>query len=183
MRILVLVFIFVVTVGVIALRSQWHQQWGPTVPYKNAGRSLPVLEALAQEHVTFLRVQDWCRAYSDNRERRASDLAGTCTLEWACSTPTAGCDNYQPFDNTSEKRFVELKSKLEDLPYDVLWIEVDYGPDGAPRAAELAVDTVNPFRRDSLIYDPGYRLPRDIPGEIINHRIDANWYYRWEDWN
>lgn len=34
-----------------------------------------------------------------------------------------------------------------------------------------------------LVYDPGYALPEDIPGEVVNRRIDTDWYYRWEDWN
>jgi hypothetical protein len=60
---------------------------------------------------------------------------------------------------------------------------IAYGPDGALRTAALAIDTINPFKRDTLVYRPGYALPQDIPGEIVNHRIDANRYYTWADWN
>jgi hypothetical protein len=173
LRVLVLVFIMMAALGAVVIRSQWNQESKPYVPYENAGKSLPVLEALAQEHVTFLRVQDWCHAYSDDRERRANTLQMTCTLK----------DNYQPFDNASEKRFVELKSKLEDLPYEINWIRIAYGPDGALLTADLSVATINPFKRDWLTYDPGYALPKDTPRETVHHRIDADWYYTWEDWN
>ena len=37
------------------------------------------------------------------------------------------------------------------------------------RRAEPTVDTLDPFRRDALIYDPGYALPMGMPGEIVNH--------------
>ena len=171
--VLVLVFILMVTVGVVAFRSQWDQGREPAVRYEKAGKSLPVLQALAQEHVTFLRVQDWCRAYSDDRERRATELTATCTLG----------DDYQLFDNASEKRFTELRDKLEDLPYGVHWIEIEYDSQGALRTAQLSVDTINPFQRDALVYDPGYELSIGTPGEVMNYRIDADWYYRWEDWN
>jgi len=173
MRVLVLVFVSMVVVGVMAFRSQWDQDRKPTTPYEDAGKSLPVLTALAQEHVTFLRVQDWCRAYSDDRERRANRLEGTCTIK----------DGYKLFDDASEKRFVELQRTLEELPYSVNWITIEYGPSGDMRTADLSIDTVNPFRRDSLVYDPGYTLSADIPGGIVSHRIDADWYYLWEDWN
>ncbi len=181
MRVLLFVYIGIATVGAIAFRSLPQQD--STIPYENAGKSLPVLEALTHEHVTFLRIQDWCRAYSDNQEQRATELTSTCTLAKACSTSTAGCGSYKLFDNASETRFAELRSKLKGLPYDVHWIKIEYGPDGALRTAELAINTADQFRRDALIYNPGYVLPEDIPGEVVNHRIDSDWYYRWEDWN
>jgi hypothetical protein len=87
------------------------------------------------------------------------------------------------FDDASEKRFTELQGRLEDLPYGVHWIEIEYDSRGALRTAQLSVDTVNPFQRDALVYDPGYDLPVGTPGAVVNHRIDADWYYRWEDWN
>ena len=144
---------------------------------------MPILEVLAHEHVTFLRVQDWCRAYSDNEEQRATELTAACTLEGPCPTPTAGCGTYRLFDKASEKRFLELRSKLKDLPYEVRWIKIDYGPDGTLHTAQLAINTANPFRRDTLIYNPGYTLPEGVPGEITNHRIGSDWYYSGEDWN
>jgi len=79
MRVLVFAFVSMLAAGVVAVRSLWGQEQKPTVFYENAAKSLPVLEALAQEHVTFLRVQDWCRAYSDDREWRAAPVSGSCT--------------------------------------------------------------------------------------------------------
>lgn len=179
-RVLVLALAGTAVAGVALFGSP---EQGPAIPYENARKSLPVLEALAREQVSFLRDQDWCRAYSDGQEKRASTLSSTCTLDGACSRPSAGCGHYQLFDGASETRFAELRSTLNDLPYDVSWIKMESGPDGVPRTAEMAIDTVLPFRRDAIVYDPGYTLPRDIPGEVVNHRIDSDWYYRWEDWN
>jgi hypothetical protein len=173
LRVLALVFIMLAVLGVVAVRSQWSQAGKPAVPYGNAGKSLPVLEVLAREHVTFLRVQDWCQAYSDDRERRANVLKGSCTPG----------NDYELFDDASEKRFIELKSKLKDLPYDVRYIEMEYGPGGALRKAVMSIDTLYPFTRDGIVYDPGYVLPADRPGEFVSHRIDSDWYSTWEDWN
>ena len=50
-------------------------------------------------------------------------------------------------------------------------------------SAELAIATASAFRRDSLVYRPGYALPKGIPYELVNHRLDPNWYYRAEDRN
>lgn len=168
-RVLVLVFVFMVAVEMIALRSRPEE----SVPYGNAAKSFPVLETLAKEHVTFLRVQDWCHAYADDQERRASDVTATCTLE----------GDYKLFDSTSEQRFADLRDRLTGLPYSVHWIDIEYDAAGVIRTAELSIDTVNPFRRDTLVYEPGYLLPEGIRGEVVNSRIDANWYHRWEDWN
>jgi hypothetical protein len=173
MRVLVLAFIAMAVAGVIAFRSPWTRAPEPTIPYQNAADSLPVLRALAKERVTFLRVQDWCQAYSDDRERRANELTGSCTLK----------DGYKVFDGASEKRFLELRRTLKELPYGVNWITIEYGPGGDLRTATLSIRTVNPFRRDSLVYEPGYTLSKGIPGEIETHRIDTDWYYVWEDWN
>jgi hypothetical protein len=155
----------------IAMRSYLSGQ--PGTRYENAAKSFPVLQALAQDGVTFLRVQDWCRAFADSRERRTNELAGTCTLG----------EGFQMFDDASEKRFDELRGKLDDLPYDVMWLSLEYGSGGEIERAELAIDTINPFRRDSLAYDPGYGLSGDMPGERVHHRIDGDWYYVQEDWN
>src|SRR5690349_10561142 len=161
MLFLVLAFVLMATAGAVTfgvLRNPWAE---PAAPYEDAGESLPVLEALAREQVTFLRVQDWCRAYADGSERRANTLEGTCTLE----------DGYKVFDVASEQRFTGLRNKLDDLPYDVRSIEIKYGSDGGIETAHLALDTINPFLRDSLAYDPGYVLSPGVPGEFTTYRI------------
>ncbi len=181
MCVLVFAFISMVTAGIagfVKATSKEGQPRQPTVFYEDAGKSLPVLEALAQEQVTFLRVQDWCRAYADKRELRATPVEDTCTAPG----PGTGETAYKPFDDASEKRFLELQSKLDALPYDVTWITIEYGPGGGLREAVLSIKTTFPPRYDSLIYDPGYTLPANTPGQVMNHRIDTDWYYRWEDW-
>ncbi|XVV15602.1 hypothetical protein ACQP2X_15025 [Actinoplanes sp. CA-131856] len=169
---LVLVFITMVALGVVFV-SHRGEPGEQVVAYDEAGKSLPVLEALAQEHVTFLRVQDWCRAYADGREQRANDLGASCTFG----------NGYALFDDASKKRFEGLRDKLDDLPYDVNWLTIEYGSDGGLRKADLSIDTVNPFKRDSLTYDPGYTLPEKMPKDVAAYRIDDDWYYTWEDWN
>lgn len=168
-----LAFIMMATLGVVALKSYWHPDRKPAVPYENAGKSLPVLKALAKEHVTYLKNQDGCRAYSDNREQRASKLIAPCPPK----------DNYQLFDNASEKRFTDLQSMLKDLPYDAYLIDIKYDTDGALKTASLSIESINPFKHDYLTYKPGYMLPADRPGQVENHRIDSDWYHTWEDWN
>ena len=39
------------------------------------------------------------------------------------------------------------------------------------------------FDRFSYVYDPGAPLPEELPGELEYWRIDADWYFVWEDWN
>ncbi|MDI6105592.1 hypothetical protein QLQ12_44135 [Actinoplanes sp. NEAU-A12] len=141
-----------------------------TGPYGKAPKSLPALEALAREHVTHLAVHDWCRAYSDNRERRADQGSRRCP------------DGYKPFGDASEKRFSELRRKLDAFPYDVSGVAIEYGPSGEIRTATLTLDTIY-LGHEWLTYDPGYTLPRDIPRERGYHRIDSDWYHGWEDWN
>ncbi|MGK5685313.1 hypothetical protein [Actinoplanes sp. URMC 104] len=169
---LALAFLSLLGLGIFGFASGWGRAREPVIPYNQAAKSLPVLQALARDHVRFLRVQDWCRAYVDARERRANELRETCTLG----------DGFERFDDASEQRYRELSDRLDALPYDVDWVQISYRPDGGIRAAQLSVDGINKFKRDTLVYDPGYTLPEDRPGETVHVRIDADWYYRWDDW-
>ena len=56
MAALVLVFVSMVTVGVLGFPAQWHHEPQQAL-YREAADSLPVLRALAREHVSFLRVR------------------------------------------------------------------------------------------------------------------------------
>ncbi|MFI1995260.1 hypothetical protein [Actinoplanes sp. NPDC020271] len=171
-RVMALILVAIVALGVVAIKDHFDEGLSPIL-YDRAAKSLPVVQALAREHVTFLRAGDGCQVYADDREKRASQLSSTCTRE-------AG---YQLFDDASRAHFAQLRAALKDLPYDVDQVTITYGAGGTLDEAQLAIDTVNPYRLDSIIYHPGYTLPQAKPGELEFQRIDADWYYMWEDWN
>ncbi|MFF5077422.1 hypothetical protein ACFY36_10245 [Actinoplanes sp. NPDC000266] len=166
-------FVLLVAGGIVVLEADSRQEREPVIAYDEAPKVLPVLKSLAEEHVTFLKDQNGCHAYEDDRERRANDLGDTCA-------PRHG---YEQFDAASEKRFATLHDRLDDLPYDVFSITLEYAPGGTPAKAGLMVDTVNPFKRDTLYYEPGHALPTSVNQDVECYTIDADWYYCSEDWN
>ncbi|XVU22808.1 hypothetical protein ACQPZJ_36885 [Actinoplanes sp. CA-054009] len=166
-------FVLLAAGGIALLEADGRQEREPVIAYDEAPKALPVLQSLTEEHVTFLRAQDWCQAYADDRERRANDLRGSCTLK----------DGYEQFDAAAEKRFTTLRDKLKDLPYDVFWVSLTYASDGTLTNAALMVDAINPLKRDTLYYEPGHAPPTSLNQDVACYPIDANWYYCSEDWN
>jgi hypothetical protein len=110
--------------------------------WERAPEALPVLRGLEREHVSFLRLQDWCQAYDDGSGVRANTLRPTCTLT----------RDAQVFDAASRARYDALARLAADVPYAVHYVEITYDGGGRMTRASLALDAG--FSRESLVYEP-----------------------------
>jgi len=175
---------------VIQASAAWQRYAHPGQNRERAPESMSMLRALEREHVSFLRTQDWCQAYTDDTGTHASTLESNCAFRssWDGEGSTA-----QLFDPASEKRYQELERLADDLPYPMAYVEIQYTrpasvPEGSGAgpltSATLSLSTA--FSRQSLVYAPGYDLEAlrsgISPDPSVYTPIDADWYHLLEDW-
>jgi hypothetical protein len=185
-----IVVILAIGFVVIQASAAWRQYTHPGENRERAPESMPMLRALEREHVSFLRTQDWCQAYTDDSGTHANTLESNCTFQFNWNGQGGVV---RLFDRASKKRYQELKHLADDLPYSVHYVEIHYaetasgvkgsGP-GPLAGATLALEAG--LSRQSLVYEPGYDLEalraNNSPDPSVFTPIDANWYHLLEDW-
>jgi hypothetical protein len=155
-------------------RLYWTQPDGPRMT-RDVTNLTPVLLALEDLHAEAYRNQDWCRnisysggAFSNNSE------SSTCNL---FDEPPA---DFTAAANTDFARIEDALNRSGVWVYAVRQIAYENG-----RMTHAEFDLVAApweFDRWSYIYDPGGPLPEGMENEEVYTRIDADWYFHWEDW-
>jgi hypothetical protein len=56
---------------------------------------------------------------------------------------------------------------------------LDYDPHGKIRRAEFVLS----HGGSHYVYEPGYKLPTDLPNELEYSSVNQDWYHFWQDWN
>lgn len=131
----------------------------------------PILEA---DQVTAFRYQDWCKLISYSRGSFANSAEPTCVF-MAVGTPN-------PLDAKAEIDLDRLWKEVRSTRSGVYVIsEIRYNPTGKLIRGEF--DCSSGFVRARYVFDPGYTLPHDLPGERLHTKINADWYHIREDWN
>jgi hypothetical protein len=133
--------------------------------------AFPVLEEL---EIRGFRNQDWCRFLDDPRGQFTSNPESS-----TCNLFTGGPD---PFDEKAQTDFDRVSAALRDtgVAVQMVWW-LDYDDAGAISYAQFVIDHAanNSW---TYVYDPDGEMPEDIEGEEVYTRIDANWYFWWEEW-
>ena len=135
----------------------------------------PVIEAL---HVTGFRDQDWCRYLTYPRgsfsyTERADEM-DNCLFE----------GNGRPFDDDATRDFQAVSDALEKTHLTVQIADsIEFDTAGHVATATFDLESAGFTGYWRYIYAPGAPLPEDSVGELQNTRIDADWYFQWEDWN
>ncbi len=123
--------------------------------------------------VVIYRNQDWCKLLDYPRGSYATDRAETCTIydrDWETFDGEAGAD------------LAVLSQAFERALVDVRMIEgVEYDSDGT-------ITSIS-FELEGYFSEPGYvrfnferdgSMPDDDT-EVTNTRVDAQWYFQFED--
>ncbi len=131
----------------------------------------PVLEA---SEVTAFRYQDSCKVLSYTRGSFANPNESTCIYA-ATETP-------EVFDIAAEDDLENIWQQVKSTRSGV-YIISDIQFDAADKLIYGEFDCSGGFTRQRYVFDPGYTLPEDLPGERWHTRIDDDWYYINEDWN
>lgn len=133
----------------------------------NLSRSLAVLE---QFQVSAYRNQDWCKNIAYEQGKFSDNLDSTCNLFTGQS---------QAFTSQAKTDFAQVEKTLKQSKVRLHYLSVDYVPNGKIRRAEFALSSGG----NSYVYEPGYKLPKDVPNELEYSAINQDWYYFWQDWN
>ena len=164
----------VVTVMLGAVVSSWGSEPEPRqreTDVANLPKCFPVLARLS---VRAYRNQDWCKNiwYQRGKFSQQTDSADSCNLFEG--TP-------QPFDAQALQDFDSIARALTATGVRLYCLsDLRYGPDGTLAQAKFHLAG----GRYTYVYSPGYKaLPEDIPEERKHARINADWFYVWEDWN
>lgn len=132
-------------------------------------KAFPILEA---DQVTAFRYQDWCKVISYSRGSFANSTEATCVF-MVVETPN-------PFDAEAEIDLDRIWKEVRSTRSGVFIIsEIRYNPTGKLIRGEF--DCSSGFVRSRYVFDPGYTLPDDLPGERLHTKINAEWYHISED--
>lgn len=131
----------------------------------------PTLEG---DGVTAFRYQDWCKVISYKRGHFANTTEPSCIF-MATATPN-------PFDEQAKTDLERIWNSVRSTRVGVFQI-ADLRYDPAHRLNYGVFDFSSGFVRERYVFDPGYKLPEDEPGERLHTRINDKWYHIREDWN
>jgi len=130
----------------------------------------PILE---QYQVISFRSQDGHSAFEYARGAYDTDMRATSVSVLKVKP--------NRFDNIAQADFNTVKNIVEKTGIGVIIINgIEYSEGKLKRAV---FDFSRGFTRQRYVYDPGCELPEDIPHEMLHTKVDADWYYVWEDWN
>lgn len=133
--------------------------------------TFPYLES---DKITAFRHQDWCKVLSYDRGSFTSTISQNCT--YISASPPA------PFDAEASADLEKIWKLVRSTDTGVYLIsKVRYDAYGHVVFGEF--DFSSDFVRRRYVFDPGYKLPTDIPNERRHQIIDGDWYYIQEDWN
>jgi hypothetical protein len=88
----------------------------------------------------------------------------------------------EPFDPDAQAVFDRIRDRLDATGLSVSTVVADVASDGTLMRATFSV-AAGMYDRWYYVYEPGGELPEDMEAELRSVRIDANWYWQWEDWN
>lgn len=87
-----------------------------------------------------------------------------------------------PFDSTARSDLESLWKAIQATDTDV-FVVADARYDSSGRLAYAEFIGSKGFLSQRYVYHPGHTLPPDLSNERWHTSIDANWYYRRDDWN
>jgi hypothetical protein len=136
----------------------------------------PVIEGL---QLTGFRNQDWCRYLTYGRGNFSftddPENVDTCNLFEGIT---------QPFDDEAGHDFQTVAEALAKTHLTVQIANyIEFDAHGHVAAATFDLESAGFSGYWRYIYEPGAQVPEDMEGELLNTRIDADWYFQWEDWN
>ena len=138
--------------------------------------AFPTLEHL---RVRVFRNQDWCRNILYARGGFTTyNESTTCNLFGAFEPDLP----IPEFDATADTDFDAVAEALDETDVNVVMLFAEFGDEGQLTHARFHVESPG-WDRWQYVYSPGYGQLDDIPNEIEYTPIDADWYFRWEDWN
>lgn len=133
-------------------------------------RLRPLLANLARLQVRVYRHQDWCQCLQYRRGAfMSSSHETTCGLFQAKALP---------FDAVARRDFARLDRWRDGCGVSFHYVLAEVSGSRI-RQAEFALSG---FDRQSYVYDPGYKLPRNEGTKVLYQRIDRDFYLRTEDW-
>lgn len=153
------------------------QQQGPNPQYTPVEIATSLeegFELMELLEVLVLVNREDCRLFEYRRGTFSPHSAEWC-LDYSGADP-------EPFTERATDEFDQLVASLDvgrarfsDL------IDVEYSPDG--KLTRATFEFFYNFGTELLVFDPGYRLPADKPGERWHEVVNADWYLVKVDWN
>jgi hypothetical protein len=145
---------------------------GATEHQRNIANLPKVFSALQALKVKDYRNQDWCKNIDYQRGGFSSNLtATTCNL--FDSKPSV-------MDDRSQQDFQTIANAMATTGVGINYLSAKYNSSDRLVGATFNLSTVC---RCSYVYQPGYRLPANMKGEMEYTAINSDWYFVWEDWN
>ena len=86
------------------------------------------------------------------------------------------------FDDEATSAFADVRRALDATGVSVSDVSVQRDMAGSAVRVEFSL-RAGAFDRFSYVFEPGAPLPEEMPGEVDYTRLDADWYFEWEDWN
>lgn len=143
----------------------------PPEPHEIAAALTEAMTVLEPEQVTMLRNGDTCRRIEYRRGAFASASAEHCSY---------GMNPFQPLDDTATADIEHIARALDVGRTDFAGVDVIYATDGTPTRAGFIYNYF--MGQEVFVYEPGYRLPPDQPGEQTHTAISHDWYLTSVNW-
>lgn len=133
-----------------------------------------VFPLLESNKVTAIRHQDWCQVLGYSRGNFTNTTTETCCF--IVEEPRG------MFDKQARADLERIWKEVKAADAGVLEIsDIRYSSTG--KLIHGVCDCSSDFVRERYVFDPGYSLPLDQPGERYHTKINADWYHVREDWN
>ncbi|NNC91168.1 MAG: hypothetical protein HKN80_01615 [Acidimicrobiia bacterium] len=147
---------------------------GEPTPAQVAARLGQAVEAMERQQLSALVNRDNCRLIEYRGGTFSSHRSEWC-IDYASSEP-------DPFTGTATDDFTSLTAALDvgRATFAAL-SDVAYSAEGKLNRATFTY--FYSFGSELLVFDPGYRLPLDEPGERRHEAVDEDWYLVTVDWN